>query len=96
MASMAWGLNLATFLGIAILAVPVWSLNTRKRKLHQVRQADADARSDSDFRTRTRRILADKHRKNVEDWRGIDQICLIVGYALLLGAALLRVVLPVS
>ena len=39
---------------------------------------------------------SDKHRKNVEDWRGIDQICLIVGYALLLGAALLRVVLPVS
>ena len=94
MASMAWWLNLATFLGIAILAVPVWSLNTRKRKLHQVRQADADAGSDSDFRTRTRRILSDKHRKNVEDWRGIDQICLIVGYALLLGAALLRVILP--
>ena len=30
MASLAWGLNLATFIGIAILAVPVWSLNTRK------------------------------------------------------------------
>ncbi len=94
MASLAWGLNLATFIGIAILAVPVWSLNTRKRKLHQVRQADADAKSDSDFRTKTRGILADKHKKNVEDWRRIDQICLIVGYALLLGAALLRVILP--
>jgi hypothetical protein len=94
MASLAWGLNLATFLGIAILAVPVWSLNTRKRKLHQVRQADSDAKSDSDFRTKTRGILADKHKKNVEDWRRIDQICLIVGYALLLGAALLRVILP--
>ena len=96
MASLAWGLDLATLIGIAILAVPVWSLNTRKRKLHQVREADAVARSDSDFRTRTRRILADKHRKNVEGWRSIDQICLVVGYALLLGAALLRVVLPAS
>ena len=93
MALLTWWLNLATFIGIAVLAVPVWSLNTRKRKLHQVRQTDADAKSDSDFRTKTRGILADKHRKNVEDWRGIDQICLVVGYALLLGAALLRVVL---
>ena len=96
MASLAWGLDLATLIGIAILAAPVWSLNTRKRKLHQVRQADADAGSDSDFRTQTRRILAEKHRKSVEDWRGIDQICLVIGYALLLSAALLRVLPPVS
>ena len=68
MASMAWWLNLATFLGIAILAVPVWSLNTRKRKLHQVRQADADAGSDSDFRTRTRRILVGQAQ---EERRGL-------------------------
>ena len=94
MFSFPWWLNLATFLGIAILAVPVWSLNTRKRKLHQVRSADQNAENDSDFRAKTRAILSDKHKKNVEDWRPIDQFCLVIGYVLLLGASLLRVLSP--
>ncbi len=30
-----WWLNLATLAGIAILAVPTWSLNFRKKKLQE-------------------------------------------------------------
>ena len=91
---MTWWLNLATFLGIAILAVPVWDLNLRKRKLHQVQLAENQAADDSDFRARTRAILAERHRQNVADWRRRDQVCLIAGYLLLLGAAAARVVFP--
>lgn len=89
-----WWLNLATFLGIAVLAVPVWDLNLRKRQLHRVQRADSDADNDSDFRARTRKILSEKHRRNVEDWRWRDQACLLTGYVLLLGAAALRIVYP--
>lgn len=94
MFSFHWWLNLATFSGIAILAVPVWDLNTRKRRLHLVQQAEEQAEDDSDFRTRTRRILAERHKKNVEGWRRRDQVCLFAGYILLLGAAALRIVFP--
>lgn len=94
MHALHWWLNLATFAGIAILAVPVWDLNFRKRKLHQVQQAELQARDDSDFRARTRAILSEKHKKNVEGWRRRDQACLLIGYLLLLGAAALRIVFP--
>jgi len=94
MFSFDWWLNLATFAGIAILAIPVWDLNLRKRRLHRVRQADKEAENDSDFRALTRRILFEKHKKNVEDWRRRDQVCLLLGYCLLLGAAATRVVFP--
>jgi len=94
MMSLTWWLNLGTFLGIAILAVPVWDLNVRKRKLHQVQQAEDQAADDSDFRARARAILSEKHKKNVAGWRARDQICLIVGYLLLLGASAARVVFP--
>jgi membrane protein implicated in regulation of membrane protease activity len=94
MLSLHWWLNLATFAGIAILAVPVWDLNTRKRKLHQVRRAEKEAEDDSDFRARTRKILSEKHKVNVEGWRRRDQVCLLAGYVLLLGAAALRIVFP--
>ncbi|SNR44446.1 hypothetical protein [Puniceibacterium sediminis] len=94
MFTFAWWLNLATFAGIAILAVPVWSLNSRKRKLHQVRQADQSAEDDSDFRSKTRKILKDMHEKDVAGWRWRDHFCLLVGYVLLLGSAFLRVLFP--
>ncbi|MEM5582142.1 MULTISPECIES: hypothetical protein [unclassified Roseibium] len=96
MFSFGWWLNLATFSGIALLAVPVWDLNSRKRRLHQVQQADNEAENDSQFRARTRKILAEKHRKNVEGWRWRDQACLLIGYILLLGAAAVRIACPES
>jgi hypothetical protein len=85
-----WWLNLASFLGIAILAVPVWSLNFRRKRLTALRQADRNAASDTDFRAQARKLLIDRHRRNVDDWRPVDQACLAIGYLLLLGAAFLR------
>lgn len=88
----AWWLSLATCLGIAILAVPVWSLNARKRDRHMIQAADRSARNDSDFRLRTRKILLGRHDRQVNDWRRRDEICLLVGYTLVLGSALMRVI----
>jgi hypothetical protein len=90
MFSYPWWLNAATFLGILILAVPVLSLNARKRKLHEVKTSDTTAKTDSEFRKQVRVILYGKHKDSVEGWRGRDQTCLILGYTLLLGAALFR------
>lgn len=94
MTSVHWWLNFATFAGIAILAVPVWDLNARKRRLHEIRQADGEAKSDNDFRERARKILFEKRRQDVEGWRQRDHVCLVIGYVLLLGAAFLRLVYP--
>lgn len=90
----AWWLNVASLAGIATLSVPVWSLNKRKRRLLAIKQADHTAKDANDFRKRTRAILVSKQKKNIEDWRSIDQTCLMIGYALLLGSALLRVLFP--
>ncbi len=87
MFSVPWWLNLATFSGILILAVPVLSLNARKRNLHRVKTTDETAANDSDFRKQMRDILSDKQKDSVETWRGIDQICLLLGYILLLGSS---------
>ena len=89
-----WWLDLATLAGIAILAVPVWSLNLRKKKLKQIR--DALPAEPVTFKDRVKSILKDKHNRDVTDWRQIDEICLAVGYALLLGGALLRLFVPVT
>lgn len=94
MPDMAWWLDLATFLGIAVLAVPVWSLDLRKQRLARVADAERTATSDSAFRKAAREILTEKHRDNVARWRPLDRACLLVGYALLLGAALLRLLFP--
>jgi hypothetical protein len=94
MYSFDWWLNLATCAGITILAGPVWSLNRRKRRRHLVRQADAQARDDSEFRTRMRKIFGEKLDGDVNDWRRIDEVCLVFGYSLLLGSAVARVLFP--
>ncbi len=87
-AGINWWLNLATALGIAVLAVPVWSLNMRKKKLQQVR--DALPAEPKAFKDRVRAILVDRHNRDVADWRRIDEVCLYVGYGLLLGSAAAR------
>jgi hypothetical protein len=89
-----WWLNFATLAGIAILAVPVWSLNLRKKKLQEIRQSlPAEPLT---FKHRVRSILSDKRNRDVADWRRLDEICLIVGYLFLLGSALLRLFVPVT
>jgi hypothetical protein len=89
-----WWLNLAALIGIAILAVPTWSLNKRKKNLQSVRKTTPQ-KPDS-FRASVKAILTDKHNRDVADWRRIDEICLIAGYLLLLGSAFLRLFMPLS
>ncbi len=56
-----WWLNLASLLGIAILAVPTWSLNSRKKRLQAVRNAlPQDPKS---FRDSVKAILTDRRNK---------------------------------
>lgn len=89
-----WWLNLASLLGIAILAVPTWSLNRRKKMLQAVR--DALPQDPNSFRDSVKTILTDKRNKDVADWRRIDEICLLAGYLLLLGSSFLRLFVPLG
>lgn len=85
-------LNFASAVGIGILSVPAFSLNIRKKTL---------ARIDSLVRRRKEKgdvgalsaIAAEleaeaSHRAN--RWRWSDEICLFIGYFLLLGSATYR------
>jgi hypothetical protein len=87
-------LNLASFAGVAVLAVPTWSLNVRKKKLQAIRDADAPGATADGFRAKVRGILRDKRERDVADWRRTDELCLITGYLLVLGASALRVAEP--
>jgi hypothetical protein len=83
-------LHVASFFGILILAVPVWSLNWRKKRLQQIREATDATDGASDLRAKIRAILKDRRERDVADWRRADEICLWLGYALLLGSAAIR------
>jgi hypothetical protein len=89
-----WWLNLASFLGVAVLAGPVWSLNFRKKRLQQIRDLEAAGGSAEAFRGRIRAILRSKRERDVADWRRVDEFCLAGGYLLVLGSAGLRLLLP--
>lgn len=89
-----WWLNLTTTVGIAVLAIPVWSLNLRKKKLQAVRDALSD--ESNNFKDRVRSILLDKRGRDVADWRMFDETCLGLGYLLLLGSSFLRLMVPTS
>ena len=89
-----WWLNLFALIGVAVLAVPVWSLNFRKKKLKAIREALPE--EPDSFRKRVGEILKDKSGRDVEDWRRIDEICLLVGYVCLLGSAFLRLFVPAA
>ncbi|MFT3973919.1 MAG: hypothetical protein QM699_10850 [Amaricoccus sp.] len=89
-----WWLNLAAFLGVAVLAVPVWSLNLRKKRLQRIRDADAAGDTDESFRRRVRAILRDRRERDVAEWRRVDEIRLAGGYLLVFGSAGLRLALP--
>lgn len=83
-----WWLNFASMAGIAVLAVPVWSLNRRKKRRHGLRTAKVPA--PGTLRARLRPRLEAIGDRAVADWRRIDEWCLWGGYALLLGAAVAR------
>lgn len=89
-----WVLNLASFAGVAVLSVPVWSLNFRRKRLQQIRDAEGASGSAEAFRDKVRAILREKRERDVSRWRRIDEICLGAGYLLLLGSSGLRLLLP--
>ncbi|MCB2054852.1 MAG: hypothetical protein KDE35_11500 [Geminicoccaceae bacterium] len=89
-----WWLDCAAFAGILVLAVPTWSLNLRKKKLQHIRDAARESPSAGAFRDQVRAILSIKRERDVGAWRRIDEVCLTVGYLLLLGSAALRLLLP--
>lgn len=94
MSTIPWLVNLAGFAGVAVLSVPVWSLNFRRKRLQELRDADRSSEDDSSFRARARDILITRRERHVSDWRRIDEICLFVGYLLLLGSAAARLFIP--
>lgn len=88
-------LNIAAVSGIAILAVPAFSLNLRKKTLSRI-EAIAQRQSHSGRESALRDITTElKHdaETNVANWRRIDEFCLWIGYILLLGSALCRAIL---
>ena len=93
-ADLRWWLDFFSCLGIAVLAVPVWSLNTRRKKLKAIQ--DALPSTPQTFRERVREVLKDKRGRDVADWRRSDEACLIFGYLFLLGSAVLRLFIPAA
>lgn len=86
-------LNIASTLGIAILAVPTFSMNLRKKTLSRIegitqRQTVAGRQSALGDIAKE---LQHSAENRVTNWRRIDDICLRVGYFLLLGSAIIRV-----
>ena len=88
-----WWLNLASTVGIAVLAVPTWSLNSRKKKKKIQESLPKDPVT---FRDHVKGILKDKWERDISDWRRIDEVCLVVGYLLLLGSSLFRLFIPLA
>ena len=90
-----WYLNLAAFVGGLMLAVPVLSLNARKREfsglvseLRKLKQIDSQG-----LATAMAEVQTTDAADAVAKWRWLDQFCLYVGYGLLLGSAGLLLVL---
>lgn len=81
--------NAMTFLGILVLAVPVWSLNLRKKSLHKIEQVieGRSGKNQTGILDDIDKIVKSHGQRSVANWRPCDQFCLIVGYLLLLGGS---------
>lgn len=85
-------LDFASAAGIAILSVPAFSLNFRKKKLARIKRIVQSRESGKEKRALDT-IAAELHveaTEKVNRWRRADEICLLIGYLLLLGSALAR------
>jgi hypothetical protein len=85
-------LNIGSTVGIALLAVPAFSLNFRKKTLSRI-EGITQRQSQSGRESALRDIateLKQSAESNVTNWRRIDEICLWCGYVLLLGSAIAR------
>ncbi|WP_300031439.1 hypothetical protein [uncultured Roseobacter sp.] len=86
-------LNAASALGIGLLAVPAFSLNFNKKTLARIEGLVQSRAQQGD--TSALDVIAHELEKDaagrVAQWRRMDELCLRVGYGLLLGSAVLRV-----
>ncbi|MDQ2094520.1 hypothetical protein [Rhodalgimonas zhirmunskyi] len=91
-----WWQNAASFAGIAVLAVPVLSLNKRKKRLQRLRDIVARRGESGDKRAldRVGEELTRNREREVAIWRRFDELCLYAGYILVLGSAASRLFLP--
>lgn len=90
-----WWINLAACLGIAILAVPAFSLNMRKKTLERLRGivARRGATGSGPALEAVAAELQAEQELAVARWRPVDEVCLYAGYFLLLGASVARLFL---
>lgn len=88
--------NLFTFLGIAVLSIPVLSLDGRRKKLHDVSRIveGREATGDTPAMNQIGDLLKGRKGKTVSDWRRRDWIALRIGYVMLLGASGSRLIWP--
>lgn len=88
-------LNIASAAGIAVLAVPAFSLNFRKKTLARItrvvnRRKPGEDKSALDIIAEE---LESDANQRANRWRRVDELCLVIGYLLLLGSSILRVIL---
>lgn len=84
--------NVAAFLGILVLSVPVWHMNSNRKKLQRIRDADTSDVADGSFRQKVRTIAEEKAQGRVATWRWWHEGCLWLGYGLLLGGSAIRLI----
>ena len=58
--SVAHTLNVASFLGILVLSVPAWSMNSRKKKVTRLERAEEEERTDKRLGAKARSILKER------------------------------------
>ena len=88
-------LNIASAAGIGVLSVPAFSLNFRKKALARIanivrRRTPGEEKKALD--TIAVELEAEAAQR-ANKWRKADEVCLFIGYFLLLGASILRVIL---
>jgi hypothetical protein len=84
--------NLASTIGIAVLSVPVFSLDLRKKALFRIDAIIMRRRETGDGRAldAIAREVRDARAARVANWRRIDRICLYLGYLFVFGSSIWR------
>lgn len=84
--------NLASTAGIAILSVPAFSLDLRKKALFRIDRIITRRRETGDTSAldAIAREVREDRAARVTTWRRIDRVCLYVGYLFVLGASIWR------
>ncbi|MGC1496493.1 MAG: hypothetical protein WA790_11855 [Sulfitobacter sp.] len=89
--------NITSAAGIAILSVPAFSLNFRKKTLDRITRILAK-RKPGEERSALDTIADELEMEaalKANRWRRLDECCLYLGYSLLLGASIFRVFLTI-